>query len=151
MAFTSRVIDAPASEVFAVLADPEAYPDWLLGAANIRAADHNWPSPGSVFHHTVGVRPFAFADSTMVRDVEPDRFLHVSVRARPLITAEVEFTLIPDGDRCVLTMQEEPSRRVLGNLVRPVMDPVTHVRNHRSLQLLADLVLRRRTGRAVAA
>ena len=150
MAFTSRVIDAPATEVFAVLADPETYPDWLLGAANIRDADHNWPSPGSVFHHTVGVRPFALADTTMVRDVEPDRSLCLSVRARPLVTAEVEFRIIPDGDRCVLTMEEEPSLRLLGNLVRPILDPVTHVRNHRSLQRLDDLVLRRRRNAAPA-
>lgn len=150
MAFSSRVIPAPASEVFAVLADPETYPDWLFGAANIRDADDNWPSPGSVFHHTVGVRPFAIADTTMVRDVEPDRSLTLSVRARPLVTAEVEFRIIADGDRCVLTMQEEPSRRLIGNLVRPIMDPVTHVRNHRSLRQLDELVARRRAQRVPA-
>lgn len=143
MAFSSRLIDAPAEAVFAVLADPHTYPDWLLGAAVVRDADHNWPSPGSVFHHTVGIRPFALSDTTMVRDVEPNRSLRLSVRARPLITAEVEFRIVPDGDRCVVTMQEEPSFRMIGNLVRPVMDPVTHVRNHRSLQQLDELVARR--------
>jgi hypothetical protein len=76
--------------------------------------------------------------------------LALSVRARPLITAEVDFRIVPDGDRCVVTMQEEPSLRLLGNLVRPIMDPVTHVRNHRSLRRLDHLVARRRAERAPA-
>ena len=146
MAFSSREIEAPASAVFAVLADPETYPDWLLGAANIREIDNNWPSPGSRFHHTVGVRPFALMDHTEVRDVEPDRSLSLSVRARPLVAAEVEFRIIGDGDRCVVTFEEEPTLRVIGNLARPLMDPMTHVRNHRSLRRLEQVVLRRRAG-----
>lgn len=35
MAFTAREIDAPPSEVFAVLTDPTTYPDWLIGASEM--------------------------------------------------------------------------------------------------------------------
>ena len=144
MAHTCREIAAPPSDVFAVLADPEAYPDWLIGAANIRSYDDNWPSPGAKFHHTVGVRPFVLMDSTEVIDVEPDESLVLHVRARPLVSAVVTFRLIGKGDRCVISMEEEPTVRTIGNLVRPILDPATHVRNHRSLGRLEKLVLARK-------
>jgi hypothetical protein len=37
-------------------------------------------------------------------------------------------------------MQEEPAARLIGNVVRPIMDPTMHVRNHRSLRRLAQVV-----------
>jgi hypothetical protein len=37
-------------------------------------------------------------------------------------------------------MQEELAARVIGNLVRPIMDPTMHMRNHRSLRRLASVV-----------
>lgn len=151
MAHNCREIKAPPEEVFAVLADPYSYPDWLIGAANIRDADHNWPSPGTVFHHTVGIRPFAIPDVTRVVDVEPFRSLRLSVRARPLVAAEVLFTLVGDGERCTVSIEEEPTLRILGNVVRPLVDPVIHHRNHRSLERLERVVLRRRAEHPVAA
>jgi hypothetical protein len=147
VSYNCREIDAPPSEVFAVLSDPQTYPEWLLGAANIREVDHNWPSPGSKFHHTVGMRPLALADVSVVTDVEPDRSLDMNVRARPLVLAEVSFRIIGDGDRCMVSFEEEPSLRLIGNLVRPLIDPLTHLRNHHSLRNLEQVVLRRRAGR----
>ena len=144
MAHTCREIAVPPSEIFAVLADPESYPDWLIGAANIRDYDRNWPSPGTKFHHSVGVRPFVLMDTTEVIDVEPDRSLVLHVRARPLVAAIVTFRLIGDDERCVVSMEEEPTARMLGNVVRPALDPATHVRNHRSLRRLERVVLQRR-------
>ena len=37
----------------------------------------------------------------------------------------------------------EPALRTIGNLVRPLMDPATHVRNHRSLRRLAQVIEQR--------
>lgn len=139
MAHNARVTTAAPRDVFALLAEPETYPQWLIGAANIRDVEPNWPSPGSRFHHTVGVRPFALADSTEVLDVEPDRSLSLHVRARPFISGIVHFELLPTADGCVITMLEEPAFRLLGNLARPLLDPATHQRNHRSLQRLARM------------
>lgn len=145
MAFTAREIEAPPSEVFAVLADPTTYPDWMIGASEIRDHDQNWPSPGAKFHHMVGVKPFVLADSTEVIDVEPDRRLKLRVRSRPLVVAEATFELVGDDERCVVTLTEVPAFRPFGDLVRPFADPVLHARNHRSLARLADVVHRRRT------
>ena len=57
MARNQRDIDAPPERVFAVLADPRCYPEWVVGSKEIRAADPGFPAPGTRFHHTVGVGP----------------------------------------------------------------------------------------------
>lgn len=143
MAFTAREIDASPADVFAVLADPTTYPDWLHGASGIRDVDQNWPSPGSKFHHVVGVKPFVIPDSSEVVDVEPDRRLGLRVRTRPFLIADVTFELVGNESRCVVTLTEKPAFRPLGDLLRPLLDPVLHARNHRSLARLQDVVEQR--------
>ncbi len=140
MAFNARNLDVPSETAFAAIADPSTYPDWLLGAANIRDIDDNWPSPGSRFHHTVGVRPFAITDSTEVLDIEPGTSLTLDVRARPLVSGIVHFTVGSNRDGSVITMLEEPAIRPIGDLVRPLLDPTTHLRNQRSLARLESLL-----------
>lgn len=147
MAYTSRELDAPAAEVWAVIVDPHTYPRWLIGASEIRGVDPQWPAPGSAFHHRIGVGPFKLADKTTVKAIDEGRRLELAVRARPLVAATVRFGLVSDGRRTVLSFEEEPDPRLLGNLVRPVVDPLTHVRNHRSLRRLEQVVDERRSGR----
>lgn len=141
MSFTAREIDVPPSTVFAVLADPTTYPHWLVGASDIRDVDENFPSPGTKFHHLVGVKPFVVPDSTEVIDVEPDRRLKLRVRTRPFVVAEATFELVGDTDRCVVTLTEVPAFRPLGDVVRPLLDPILHSRNHRSLARLEEYLV----------
>ncbi len=144
MAYTSREIEAGARQAFAVLIDPESYPRWLVGARAVRGVDPAWPKPGSKFHHVVGFGPLRIADSSEVLDIDESAMvLKLEVRARPLIAAVATFRVVGDDSRCVITLQEEPSLRTIGNLVRPVMDPATHVRNHRSLRRLAEVIEQR--------
>jgi len=96
------------------------------------------PPPG-------GRRPFSIPDSTKVLGVVPDRQLVLAARARPLVSAVVTFTLVSDGTHCVVTFQEEPAQKIIGNIVRPLLDPITHMRNHVSLKRL-DAFLRARKG-----
>jgi uncharacterized protein YndB with AHSA1/START domain len=133
---------ASAADAFAVLIDPDTYPRWLIGAKEIRDVDADWPRPGSRFHHVVGAGPLQIPDHTEVLAIEPDRLLKLKVKARPFVSAEATFTIVgdADGERCVVSLQEEPTVRWAGNLVRPVMDPSIHVRNHRSLLRLAAVV-----------
>ena len=84
VAYTSREMQASAAEAFAVLIDPETYPRWLVGAKQIRDVDTGWPSPGSRFHHVVGVGPLQIPDNTEVLDIQPGRMLKLRVRARPV-------------------------------------------------------------------
>jgi hypothetical protein len=144
MAYTSREIGAGATAAFAVLIDPETYPRWLVGAQAIRSVDPTWPEPGSKFHHVVGFGPLRLADSSEVLEIdEAAMILRLKVRARPLIAAVATFQVIGTESRCVITLQEEPAQRTIGNLVRPAMDPATHVRNHRSLRRLAHVIEQR--------
>ncbi|MEO6989228.1 MAG: SRPBCC domain-containing protein [Aquihabitans sp.] len=131
---------ASPERVFAVLADPTSYPQWLIGASEIRDHDADWPAVGSKFHHLVGVKPFVLADSTEVIAVDRDRSLKLHVRARPFVSAIATFTITGGPGGSVVCIEEEPAERTVGNLVRPVLDPMIHVRNHRSLRRLAVLL-----------
>ena len=66
--------------------------------------------------------------------------LRLAVRVRPLVSAVATFRVMGDAQRCMVTLEEGPARRFIGNLARPLLDPATHVRNHRSLKRLAELV-----------
>src|SRR5690242_9888289 len=123
MSFVSREYEASAAAMFALVVDPATYPSWLIGAQAIDHVDPTWPAPGSAFSHRVGVGPLALADRTEVLELQEGECLTMRVRARPLIAAVVTLRVIGGEDRCVVTMEEEPARRAIGNLVRPVMDP----------------------------
>jgi hypothetical protein len=92
----------------------------------------------------VGLGPFKVRDFTEVLALEENELLRLKVRARPFIWAVATFRIVGQAGSCVVTLEEEPDVRIIGNLVRPVLDPTTHVRNHRSLKRLADVVTSRR-------
>lgn len=140
MAYTAREIAADRETVFAVLADPHTYPAWLVGNAEVTEVEPGWPAPGSRFHHRVGVWPFTLADVSTLDAIEPCRMIRLLVRARPLIRATATFRLAGDGDTTFVSLEEEPAVRVIGALVRPVVDPIIHLRNHASLRRLAAFV-----------
>lgn len=140
MAFTSRIIDAPAGVVWAALIDPSTYPDWLIGTREVREVEPGWPAIGAGFHHRVGVGPLVLRDRTHITGIVPGHRLELAVKARPFVSARARFELVSDGNRTVVTLEEEPAHRVIGNLVRPILDVATHQRNHRSLRNLDHLV-----------
>jgi len=150
MAIVRQTIHCPIDDVFAALVDPETYPHWLVGARDIRAVDDDWPAPGTAFHHRVGlVGPLKVADLTKVIDIEDRRRLSLEVRARPLGRGRATFTLDAtgaDGTDTVVEIDEVP----IGLLAptRPLVDPLTSVRNRRSLTQLEDFLLSGRSHRA---
>jgi uncharacterized protein YndB with AHSA1/START domain len=87
VATTGMTVDAPPERVFAVLADPKTYADWVVGSDTIRDADPTWPAPGSRFYHRVGVGPIKVKDHTEVLEADRPRKLALHARARPLGTA----------------------------------------------------------------
>jgi len=126
-------------QVFAHLTNPWEYPRWLLGASEMRDVDDAWPAVGSNFHHRVGVGPIKVNDRSQVLEIDPPRKLVLLVKARPLFQGKVTFTVEPDGDGSILTLDEVPAFPGAA-LVRPLVDPPTHVRNKESLENLADLM-----------
>jgi uncharacterized protein YndB with AHSA1/START domain len=140
MASSELVIEADRDTVWTAIADPRTYPSWLVGAKKIRAVDSAWPAVGTVFDHRVGFGPIVIDDRTTVLEVEPGRLLALRIRATLALHAIVRFELRDDPGGTHIRFEEEPARRILGNLVRPVMDPLTHGRNAASLRRLDRLL-----------
>lgn len=139
MATNERVIRAPVEKVFTVLADPESYAHWVVGANEIRSYDAAWPKTGTTFHHTQGKWPLTVKDTSSVLEVEQDRRLVLEVRTRPFVVARVALELTPEGDGTRVRMTEFPTGGLLKPVHNPVFDLLTHLRNSLGLDRLARL------------
>lgn len=142
MALVRQRIQASPAAVWDVLIDPRTYPRWLIGAQEIRDVDDSWPAVDAAFHHRVGVWPVLIDDKSIIREVRRQQRLVLEVRATPAVRGVVRFDLeaAEQGRVTVVEMSEEPLYRLVGNLLRPVLDPLTHLRNKRSLVKLEQLV-----------
>jgi NAD(P)-dependent dehydrogenase (short-subunit alcohol dehydrogenase family)/uncharacterized protein YndB with AHSA1/START domain len=134
-------IDAAPEEVFAVLADPHRYPEWVVGASGVRDHDEGFPAVGSRFHHDVGSWPLGISDHTEVVEVEPPHRIVLKAKARPLGTAVIAIELEESAGGTELTLEEQPGDRltslVAGN---PLFDTALRVRNAEGLARLKRLV-----------
>jgi uncharacterized protein YndB with AHSA1/START domain len=94
--------------VYAVLADPRTYPDWLVGAQHIRDVDDGFPRPGTGFDHRVGVAAATVDDRTTSEAVRRDEELALRIRAGAF-RARVVFELHPlRGGATSVRLSEEP-------------------------------------------
>lgn len=140
MAENQRLVSAAPDAVFDVLADPRGYAYWVVGSRKIRDADDSWPAQGSRFHHAVGLGPMCIRDHSQVEEMQPDRFLQLKVKFRPLGTARVKLELEPAGTGTRITMIEDPADTATAFLFTPLTHLLVRRRNVRSLDRLADLV-----------
>jgi uncharacterized protein YndB with AHSA1/START domain len=136
MTTVTRTFDRPIIEVFDALADPWTYPEWLVGAKEMRSVEPEWPAPGASFHHRVGLGgPLVLDDRSTSCRVEAPGLLELEVRARPFGRARVTFRLT----RLAPTSTEvEFSEVPIGaaRVMAPVAAPLAVVRNRRSLDQL---------------
>jgi uncharacterized protein YndB with AHSA1/START domain len=137
---TSRMVSAPAEAVWAVLEDGWLYATWVVGAARVRAVDHDWPLAGSRLHHSVGVWPAMLSDSTVSQACEPRHRLVLTARAWPAGEARVEIELVSAGPgACTVSIAEDASSGP-GRLVpMPVRQMLILPRNREALRRLALL------------
>jgi NAD(P)-dependent dehydrogenase (short-subunit alcohol dehydrogenase family)/uncharacterized protein YndB with AHSA1/START domain len=134
-------IHAAPEEVFAVLADPERYPEWVVGADKVRDYDEEFPQVGSRFHHKVGPGPINVRDYSEVLEVDPPHRLVLKAKARPLGTATIELDLRESADGTELRMEEVPGDRLTSLVVgNPVADQALRIRNAEALSRLKRLV-----------
>ena len=135
----SRQVAAPASAVWAVLADGWTFSSWVVGTARIRAVDPAWPRPGSRMQHSFGTWPFLLNDQTHVEREEEGRLLELTARGWPAGEARVEIEIRPQGDRCTVLIAEDAVSGP-GALIPPVVrQPLIAVRNRETLRRLAML------------
>jgi hypothetical protein len=126
--------------VFAVLADPDSYDRWVVGAKNVRDADTAWPEPGAQLHHTFGVGPVVLKDSTKVVASDAPRHLLLRARGRPFGIAHVDFELLVErSGTCVRLREWVVAPRFLAAL-NPALEPLVRMRNAETLRRLTNVV-----------
>ena len=84
MATNYREISAAPEQVWAVLADPKKYSEWVVGAKEVRTSEGRWPAKGARFHHTVGVWPLHIQDHTSVVESDRPHRLVLQAKVRPI-------------------------------------------------------------------
>ena len=141
MARNETEIEATAEQVWAVLTDAYAFPDWVVGARRIRAVDEGWPQPGAAFYHEVGGWPLRIKDNTKVRELVPPSRLVLEARARPAGIALVTLLLEERAPGCTIaTIVEDPIAGPAKLVPKPIMDAMTKARNAESMRRLRNLV-----------
>lgn len=130
-------IDAPPERVWEVLANPECFDDWVVGAKDVRDADDTWPAVGSKLHHSSGVGPLTIDDETRVEASEPPQRLVLLAKLGAAGAFRVTLELRPTAGGTRLWMSEEPVAGLADHV--PGTDSAIHVRNDISLDRLKGL------------
>jgi len=134
----SRRTNAPASTVWAVLADGWLYANWVVGASRVREVDLSWPGVGSRIHHSFGVWPAVINDETVVLESVPDRRLVLEAKGWPLGEARVELRIEQAGDNaCDLSVVEDAVKGPGVLVPRAARQPLIAIRNREALRRLS--------------
>ena len=138
---TSIEIRAQPEGVFAVLADPHTYPNFVVGDKGIREVERGFPAVGARFHHRVGFGPLFVDDHTEVLDVDAPWRLELRGKTRPFATARIAWLLQQlDEQTTHVTMLEDAGDLLSRLAINPLTDPLMAARNARTLQRLKALV-----------
>lgn len=138
MSVNEIIVDVPPPAVWAVLADPPSYEEWVVGTQAIRDHDAGWPAARTEFHHRVGFGPVTVPDKTVSLEAEAPRRLVMNVRVLPVGHAIVTFELAESGSGTLVRMQERPAGGP-AKLLSPVLDPLVKRRNAATLRRLKGL------------
>jgi len=126
--------------IWRYVGDARTYPDWVVGAAESRKVDPEFPQPGSTMHHTQGIPKIGLKDTSSVVDSDPPSDLELEVRIRPFAVNGVRFLLRGDGNgRTHVTMLEWPKSGPVARLLGPLMVPALRLRNAETLRRLKNL------------
>jgi hypothetical protein len=137
-----RDIAASRQQVWDVMADGWTYSQWVVGNSRMRAVDPDWPAPGSVLKHSIGVWPLVINDETIVEKSVPREELVLHAKGGPFGGARVILRLsdIPDG--CRVEMEEFPVSGPVAALPNRLSDMAAWPRNRETLWRLGALVER---------
>ena len=125
--------------IWEYIGDARTYPDWVVGAAESRKVDADYPKPGATLHHTQGLPKVGLKDTSTVVSSDPPRDLELEVRIRPFAVNGVRFILEPSNGRTHVTMLEWPKYGPVARLLGPLMVPALRVRNAETLRRLKNL------------
>ena len=139
MATMRKWVPASVEDLWAVVSDARSYAFWVVGSHDIRAADGDWPSPGSKFHHTQGHGPLKLRDDTKALECEPPHRLLLEVRIRPFMVGHVELEFRADGDGTCVRMTETIDSGPGGLVPDLLLAPLLKLRNADALRRLAAM------------
>ncbi len=132
--------DAPPEAIWRYIGDARTYPDWVVGAAESRKVDPEYPQPGATMHHTQGLPKVGLKDTSTVVAADPPRDLELEVRVRPFAVNGVRFELRSDGNgRTHVTMLEWPKYGLVNRIMGPLFVPALQLRNAETLRRLKNL------------
>ena len=132
--------NATPDAVWRYIGDARTYPDWVVGAAESRKVDADYPKPGATLHHTQGLPKVGLKDTSTVVGATPPEDLELEVRIRPFAVNGVRFILRGDGNgRTHVTMLEWPKYGFMARVMGPLFVPALQVRNAETLRRLKKL------------
>ncbi|MEU3962214.1 SRPBCC family protein [Streptomyces buecherae] len=139
MAVRHRLIKAPPSTVWAVLADGSRYAEWVVGTSSSRPIHGHWPRTDAAIGYEVRIGPVSLTNRTTVRFCEEGSRLELEAHAGALGTARIAIELRPWGEHCLVLVDEHPLRGAGGWLHNAAFEPLIHLRHRAMLGRLAGL------------
>ncbi|WP_329535395.1 SRPBCC family protein [Streptomyces sp. NBC_01450] len=141
MAVRHQLIRRPSHAVWAVLADPTRYGEWVVGPSTSTPLDQTWPAVGSRLRYTLRLGPWSTDGVTTVRHRESGRELELEASFKSLGTARIFLQLRPWGEEETLVIcDEHPLRGLGGTLHNGAIEAVFQLRHRGMLARLARLV-----------
>ncbi|MER5753858.1 SRPBCC family protein [Streptomyces sp. NPDC002088] len=141
MAVRHQLIRRPPHAVWAVLADPTRYGEWVVGPATSMPLDQTWPDVGSRLRYTVRLGPWSVDGVTTVRHRESGRELELEASFKSLGTARIFLQLRPWGqDETLVICDEHPLRGLGSTFHNAASEAVFQLRHRGMLARLARLV-----------
>ncbi|MCC0093536.1 SRPBCC family protein [Streptomyces flavotricini] len=142
MAVRNQLVHRPPHAVWAVLADPTLYGEWVVGPSESTPLDQLWPEVGSRLRYTVRLGPWSTEGVTTVRHREPGRELELEASFQTLGTARIFLQLRPWGEETLVVCDEHPLRGLGGTLHNPAVEALLQLRHRGMLARLARIVER---------
>ncbi|MEV0414300.1 SRPBCC family protein [Streptomyces sp. NPDC050448] len=148
MAVHHQLIERPPSDVWAVLAEPRLYGEWVVGPSASRPQDEIWPQNGARIAYTVRFGPWTGSGTTTVRAVEPLKTLELEADSGRLGTARIAIELKSWGAHTLVVLDEHPLRGTGATLHNTALDALLQLRHRKMLTRLSELVERQYGSRA---
>ncbi|MFD4750841.1 SRPBCC family protein [Streptomyces rubiginosohelvolus] len=140
MAIRHRLIERPAADVWAVLADPTRYGDWVVGTSKSSPEAGSWPEVGAAITYTVRLGRWSAQGRTTVRRCEAPHVLELEAESGWLGTARIALKVRPWGRNTLVIIDEHPLRGPAAKLHNTVIDAFVQVRHRSMLAHLAEAV-----------
>ncbi|MFE5613687.1 SRPBCC family protein [Streptomyces sp. NPDC056543] len=140
MAVRHHLVRRPPQAVWAVLADPSRYGEWVVGPSQSTPLDEFWPDVGSRLRYTVRLGPWSTEGTTTVRHVVPGRELELEAEFKAVGTARIFLQLRTWGEETLVVCDEHPLRGLGGALHNSVTETALQLRHRGMLARLAKVV-----------